>query len=608
MSTVTLCVYCEQLPTQAQSGAARVSRCPLCHAAIGCTSAGDKFRVVETTSGALGRGPRHLLVLAIGAILATGAVVAALLSRTPSTNDVPVTAVPSQIAIVADASHSVTPLPEPVVTPSAPGAAAKPYIGSSRYLRRVAKISPYPVKVEAHVPLPNASVLGDNKASPGSGSSYDLTLMNDLANVPEVALHDRFSKSLPKSEVRERTTKSAKEILETNQQGKEQDAFVRKLMDTRSDLEGLPFLLGKACRLESKAASRLAVAAALVRSAESSYRSSTRNGNPDAYPFNDFWYLWSNPGAFREMARRVPSASVNVMNKDEIDATHMKTGIGALNQILSGEDARTRRGLVLNLATQEHADAAKVLAKFAVFDPDHDVRDLAVTGLRQRRPSEYSSELVAAVRYPWAPAARHAAEALVRNDVKEAIPSLIDFLDEPDPSGPIVLERKGEKAFAIRELVRINHNRNCQLCHAPADRADRSDPGQVLASVPSPVDPLPPTLSVVYYRSRGSLDVFVRADTTYLRQDFSALLSVPDPDPWPEKQRFDFLIRTRVLDNEEAAERLKKSEPKCSSPQHEAALAALRRLTGHDLGPSAAVWRRQNGDTTQARGASKPAW
>jgi hypothetical protein len=308
------------------------------------------------------------------------------------------------------------------------------------------------------------------------------------------------------------------------------------------------------------------------------------------------------------MERFVAGGSGRAMAKDEIDAAHIQAGIGALNQILSGEDARTRKGLVLSLITQEHVHAVKVLAKFAVFDSDHEVRELAVTSLRHRKASEYSGDLVAAVRYPWAPAARHAAEAIARLDVNEAIPSLIDFLDEPDPCAPVVVEKKGEKAFAVRELVRINHNRNCQLCHAPADRTNRSDPGQVLASVPSPAEPLPPTISLVYYGSRGGIDVAVRADTTYLRQDFSALVPVADAEPWPDKQRFDFLVRTRVLNKEEAAERLKDTGSKCSSPQHEAALAALRRLTGHDFGPSAAAWRRMNGDTSQSRGASKPAW
>lgn len=108
--------------------------------------------------------------------------------------------------------------------------------------------------------------------------------------------------------------------------------------------------------------------------------------------------------------------------------------------------------------------------------------------------------------------------------------------------------------------------------------------------------------------SQRSGILVVRADTTYLRQDFSALLPVADAKPWPEQQRFDFLIRTRVLGAEESAMRLGHAEPKCSSPQHEAALAALRQLTGHDFGPDVEAWRRANGDGALSRGVNKPAW
>jgi mono/diheme cytochrome c family protein len=243
-----------------------------------------------------------------------------------------------------------------------------------------------------------------------------------------------------------------------------------------------------------------------------------------------------------------------------------------------------------------------------VFDADYDVRELALAGLRYRRFDEYSDELTAAIRYPWAPAARHAATAIVRLEVKETIPSLINILQEPDPVAPFAVEKNGKQVFAVRELVRVNHHRNCQLCHAPAGSADRDDPGQVLATVPSPAEPLPPSISLEYYGWQRAPVVAVRADTTYLRQDFSALLPVSDAKPWPDRQRFDFMVRTRALGAEETAMRMAHVNAKCSSPQHEAALMALRHLTGHDFGPDVEAWRRWSGEGAMSRGVNKPAW
>ena len=70
---------------------------------------------------------------------------------------------------------------------------------------------------------------------------------------------------------------------------------------------------------------------------------------------------------------------------------------------------------------------------------------------------------------------------------------------------------------------------------------------------------------------------------------------VADAHPWPEMQRFDFLVRNRELTEEEAAayqEKLSKREPGALSPYHRTALAALRDLTGRDTEPTAQAWRK----------------
>jgi hypothetical protein len=87
----------------------------------------------------------------------------------------------------------------------------------------------------------------------------------------------------------------------------------------------------------------------------------------------------------------------------------------------------------------------------------------------------------------------------------------------------------------------------------------------------------------------------VRIDVTYLRQDFSALMPVADAHPWPEMQRFDFLVRERKLTDDEVVVYRDKLTPKevgVLSPYHKAALAALREITGKDTAPTAEAWRK----------------
>ena len=59
-------------------------------------------------------------------------------------------------------------------------------------------------------------------------------------------------------------------------------------------------------------------------------------------------------------------------------------------------------------------------------------------------------------------------------------------------------------------------------------------------------------------------------------------------------QRFDFLVRTRGLTEDEATarEKMVASEPGRPSPYHRAVLAALRDLTGRDAAPTAEAWRQ----------------
>jgi hypothetical protein len=152
------------------------------------------------------------------------------------------------------------------------------------------------------------------------------------------------------------------------------------------------------------------------------------------------------------------------------------------------------------------------------------------------------------------------------------------MLNLPDPLAPFQ-DVRGK--WVVNELVRVNHLRNCLLCHPPSN----STRDLLRGMIPSPGAPLP----VAYYNSRGGS--FVKADVTYLKQDFSATLPVVDHDEWPAQQRYDFFIRTRqVSANERMAWSNKNQQdrraplPKHGGnsdtyPQREAVLYAIEQLT-----------------------------
>jgi hypothetical protein len=130
----------------------------------------------------------------------------------------------------------------------------------------------------------------------------------------------------------------------------------------------------------------------------------------------------------------------------------------------------------------------------------------------------------------------------------------------------------------------------------------RRDDDEIVKAVDGSTFPFPSSLILravptpgewdEHYGSSVSPDIMVRADVTYLRQDFSLLQKVADADPWPEMQRFDYLVRERVLTEKEAqAYQAEFARREATNPYRRAALAALRRLTGRDAGTTALSWR-----------------
>jgi HEAT repeats len=245
----------------------------------------------------------------------------------------------------------------------------------------------------------------------------------------------------------------------------------------------------------------------------------------------------------------------------------------ALYQMVQAESDNSRALLVAALTTIDTNYATCCLAERAIHDLSPAVRQAAVRALATRPRKEFRGMLLEGLRYPWAPAAQHAAEALVALQDRDALPDLKKLLDGPDPSGTLVDHGKP----VIREVVRLNHLRNCLLCHAPSHGAD----DLVVAPVPTPGEPL----STLYYGDAAPVapkegDLFVRADVTYLRQDFSVTQRVAQPNKWPDEQRFDFLVRQRPATAEEAARK-----PAATSAQRQAVLFAIERLAGDPARP-----------------------
>jgi hypothetical protein len=271
----------------------------------------------------------------------------------------------------------------------------------------------------------------------------------------------------------------------------------------------------------------------------------------------------------------------------------------ALTQMLATED-RLLPGLLDYLARCDHEEATQALARLAVFSPEPARRQFARAVLQQRDTRPATAILRQGLRYPWPAVARNAALAVVELRRTDLVPDLARMLTEPDPRVPVRQTINGKEVPVVRELVRINHLRNCLLCHLPGNapegvRQGKVDPDNVpldeslrvlIGELPAPDRAVP-----LWSASHGNpLVPSVRADVTYLRQDFSLLQEVTGAAPWPARQRFDFLVRERVLTDEEAqAYQAELGGSEESSPYRQAARSALRELTGTP-GRTNALW------------------
>jgi HEAT repeat protein len=254
--------------------------------------------------------------------------------------------------------------------------------------------------------------------------------------------------------------------------------------------------------------------------------------------------------------------------------------VPVLRQLLQHEQ-RPIRALLVELLTEIPGQtASELLAERAVFDLSPEIRAAAVEALRSRAWEQFRHVLLGGLRYPWPPGAGHAAEALAALDDRDSLPYLVTLLKLPDPSAPC---RNSRGILVQREMVRLNHNASCLICHAPA--FSTSDP--VIGVVPGLVR----RTGGGYGTPRRTSPFWVRADVVFFRQDFSDSLPIgPADTPGHPDQRWDFMVRTRPVKAKEAKRLQEEYAGKTTYEQREAVLFVLRQLTGKDPGSAYEDW------------------
>lgn len=396
------------------------------------------------------------------------------------------------------------------------------------------RVSPLP-KIDPSTPT--AKLLPDAPKA----TREPIYLGDDLSLVPEVAFEAtpvKMTKDSPTTpQWVGRKARTAAAVLHLN--AKEEDGFLKALLRSRPDLSGMPFIMGKDCRADE------------------------------------------------DRAMTLKETSQNMHRKQEpsfyFSVRYQKAHIAVMAQNLIGHDEGGRARVIRSLSSTRHAEATRQLAKAAVYSPDAALRAKALEALASRPKDEATEVLASGLRYPWPAAAQNAARAIVELNRKDMIPQLKAVLEEADPRGPRTAVIDGRKVTVAREVVRINHLRNCMLCHAPAEDG-KTPEGTLVAELPLPSEPLPESGNYFDDSRKGPsrlANLLVRIDVTYLRQDFSAMQKVAENSRWPDVQRFDYVVRNRPLTPTEAGDLRKRLQGE--SPFHRAAAQAIRELQESDL-------------------------
>ena len=355
----------------------------------------------------------------------------------------------------------------------------------------------------------------------------------DLTKVPELHFGEQVPKSMPKHQATEATAHTIAKINHLN--GKKTDGFLLAMLEQRTDLRGLPFLMGDDCRTREEQARHMGTIAAVLRT------------------------LTSEGGRKEVLAQmEVADALVAMLAQVRLEANQPRTGnresyqratVAALTQILMPESEPMRVGMAKHLATIPLLESTHALARLILFSPEDSVRNAAIEGLKLRREKDYTEILMQGFRYPLPAVSKRAAEALVKLERKDLLANLIEVLESPDPRLPVTEKRDGKEVTFVREVVKVNHHQ--QLLAVPRAGQHGQHAGWDLEggrAVAGRSRCRGPRKTRYHSTPPSTPDIVVRLDMTYLRQDFSVMMPVSDARPWPEMQRFDFLVRTRVLD------------------------------------------------------------
>ncbi len=468
-------------------------------------------------------------------------------------------------------------------------------------------VNRYHFKIDANAPI--ESLL----PTPPKMDSASKLLRSDLAEVAEMQFAEPYVfEEEPLDAARRRAlVHIAHQVAKVNAVNqKKQDCFMECLLKHRPDLQGLPFTLGGACRLNDIDRTWFETEVRQLRSQLDVLHVDAGRDKKPTDRVESFWSTYDK--------KRLLKLFTENRASDESLTTADRAAIAALLQMLGAESAQVQSGLVKRLdhfnQTEDLAKcSAHALARLAVFAQDAKTRQAAIDVLKNRSSTEsVTMVLLQGIRYPWPAIAQNAADAIVRLKRTDLAGELVRLLDEADPRAPV----KIRETFVVRELVRINHHRNCLLCHPPGNtpeifgkvRAKEVPPNvegikgvtaenvgleklnvdALHGMMPVPGVPFPSASE--YYNRFATPDILVRADTTYLRQDFSVMQKVANFAPWPERQRFDFVVRKRVLTAAQA-ERYRREFTAGASPYRTMALAALQRLTGRNAGATASEWR-----------------
>ena len=418
--------------------------------------------------------------------------------------------------------------------------------------------------------MPPARLVPSAPRDPQTDNKVELP--TTLAQVPEIRFQQPLTKAMQTPLAQLHTAVTIDGVYLLNR--KKTDAFIETLRSNRPDLAGLDFAMGNACRMTGAAGRNFVAALDVFRKGEAS----AQRVGPDA-----------------SVPERVMQYVKEESAEKKIDPA---ASVASLMQVLGHEDGMTRLMLVKHLEGLPVREATRALARLAIFSTEAEIRTAAIDALKKRDAKDYTEVLTAGLKYPWPAVAERAGEAIAKLGRKDLVPTLIDVLDAPDPRAPHEKEIDGKKVTVVRELVRLNHHRNCLLCHAPSTATREKLSKEDLANLEGLTATVPvPSESMSGYNAPSIPDILVRIDVTYLRQDFSMKLPVANADPWPEMQRFDFLVRTREVSAQEASSYRQLLQPKASetSPYRRAALSALRELTGLDAEATAAAWRKRTG-------------